>query len=94
MEEFGFIYTVTILFAIIIIFILEYLEVKGVVKKNISKYIFGMILLISILLVIIGLAVGQYKGLGISMIGVYLLVPSICALLVDVVLKKIRKKKV
>lgn len=92
--EFGFIYTVTVVVAILIVFMFEYLEVKGIVKKNPSKYIFVVILIVSILLVPVGLLAGQYEGLGISTIGIYLFVTSLCALLADVLIKRFRRKNI
>lgn len=62
-------------------------------KKDMNKMVFGVVFIISIVLVLTGLFVGAWNGLFISAMGAYLLIPSLSALLMNLILKKYAKKK-
>jgi hypothetical protein len=62
-------------------------------KRSTNKTVFGGVLIISVVLILAGLLLGEWNGLIISAIGVYLLIPSISALFINLILQKTSNKR-
>lgn len=78
--------------SILLSFLFHHMDIIKNTKKDRNKTVFGRIFVISIVIVVSGLIVGAWNGLLISAIGVHLLIPSISALLMNLILKKYSKK--
>lgn len=79
--------------SILLSFLFHRMDITRNTKKDRNKTVFGRIFVISIVIVVSGLIVGAWNGLLISAIGVHLLIPSISALLMNLILKKHSKRK-